>query len=154
MPSSAFLLALLVAERRLDDPDRGSVGELVRGLEVGGVVVAESGDERTEVVRRAGGDLLRLFVEEADRVAQLEHALAQRVRGQRRLPGRPGELGLLLERRDLRDESAAGEHDRLLAVEEPRQGLRGVEPHAEIAGRRQIRQRSTSSISSKKPSVS
>ena len=149
-----LLLALLVAQRRLDDADRRAVGELVRGREVGGVVVPERRGERADVVRRVGGDLLRLFVQEPDRVAQLEHALAQRVRCQRRLPGRPGELRLLLERRDPRDESPAGEHDRLLAVEEPRQRLRGVEPHAEVSRRRQVAQRRISSISSKKPSVS
>ena len=114
----------------------------------------ELGREPAQVVGLVDHELLGLLVEEPGRVAQLEDALAQRTGGERGLPRRSGQLGLVLESLDARDPAAAREDDRLLAVAEPCQRLRGVEAHPQLPRRRQIAQRRTSSISSKKPSVS
>ncbi len=135
---------------RIEGPSASSSA----AFEIRGVVVVELGREPAQVVGLVDHELLGLLVEEPSRVAQLEDALAKRAGGERGLPRRSGELGLVLESLDARDPAAAREHDRLLAIEEPCQRLGGVEAHAQLPGRRQIAQRRTSSISSKKPSVS
>src|SRR5581483_8813674 len=90
-------LSLLVAERGRDESGRRAVRELVRRLQIRAIVVALAREQAGELGPVSDHDLLALLVEEACRVAQLEDALTQRVRGEGALPRRPAELRLRLE---------------------------------------------------------
>src|SRR5207247_5995271 len=104
-------LFLDIAERLADDAHRRAVVELVgRGEEVAqttGEIREQGGGEAREECVRSGrvdagvvdADERRVapLFEEATRVAELEHALAERLPGEGLLPGRARERGLRLE---------------------------------------------------------